>query len=137
MMTDDGLHRTNIATWVVDAIFKYQGFSFMGEYADRTASDPLAKNSDDSLTGDEVNVGNGLNLQLGYVFTNNWEISGRYTNIDFDSGITGEDKKSQYTLGVSKYIVGHKLKIQTDVSYLTMNTSNDQLMWRLQFAIDF
>ena len=137
MMTDVGLHESNIATWVMDAMFKYQGFSFMAEYAHRTASDPLVKNSDDSLTGHEIQVGSGLNFQTGYVFVNNWEVSGRYTNIKFDQGIAENDLKNQYTLGVSKYIVGHKLKVQTDMSYLTANTSNDQLMWRLQFAIDF
>lgn len=137
MVTDTGLYKSNISTLVVDAMFKYQGFSFMGEYAHRTASDPIAKNSDGTLTGAEVNVGSGLNLQSGYLFANNWEVSGRYTNIDLDSEISGQDLKNQYTLGVSRYIVGHKLKVQTDVSYLAMNSSNDQLLWRLQFAIDF
>ncbi|MEO5788510.1 porin [Gelidibacter sp.] len=137
MVTDTGLHKSNISTLVVDAMFKYQGLSFMGEYAHRTASDPFAKNSDGSLTGDEVNIGKGLNLQAGYLFVNNWEVSARFTNIAFDQVITGRDLENQYTLGVSRYILGHKLKVQTDMSYLAMNTSSDQLMWRLQFAIDF
>ncbi|MGC1632975.1 MAG: porin [Gelidibacter sp.] len=137
MVTDTGLHKSDISTLVVDAMFKYQGFSFMGEYAHRAASDPLATNSDGSLTGNAVNVGSGLNLQLGYLFVNNWEVSGRYTNIDLDNEGVGRDLRNQYTLGVSRYIVGHKLKVQTDMSYLAMNTSSDQLMWRLQFAIDF
>lgn len=137
MINDIGYHKANISTWVVDGVFKYQGFSFMGEYARRAASDALAKNSDGSLTGDEVNVGSGLNLQTGYVFVNNWEVSGRYTNIDFGNGITGRALKNQYTIGISKYIVGHKLKVQTDISYLTKNISNNQLMWRLQFTANF
>ncbi|MGV8812813.1 MAG: porin [Gelidibacter sp.] len=137
MVTDTGLHKSNISTLVVDAMFKYQGLSFMSEYAHRTASDPFAKNSDGSLTGDEVNIGKGLNLQAGYLFVNNWEVSARFTNIAFDQVITGRDLENQYTLGVSRYILGHKLKVQTDMSYLAMNTSSDQLMWRLQFAIDF
>ncbi len=137
MVTDTGLHKSNISTLIVDAMFKYNGFSFMGEYAQRTASDPIAKNSDGTLTGNEVNVGSGFNLQSGYLFTNDWEVTGRYTNIDLDNGSIGRDLRNQYTLGVSRYIVGHKLKVQTDVSYLSLNLSNDQLMWRLQFAIDF
>ncbi len=137
MVNDVGFHQTNISTMVLDAMFKYQGFSVMGEYAHRTASDPLAKNADGSLTGDKVNIGNGINFQAGYVFVNNWEISGRYTNIQFDEGSAVRDLKNQYTIGISKYIVGHKLKVQSDVSYLNLNTSNNQLMWRLQFAIDF
>ncbi|HUH29408.1 porin [Gelidibacter sp.] len=137
MVTDTGFFETNISTVFIDAMFKYQGFSLMAEYADRTAADPLAKNSDGTLTGDAVQIGNGLNFQAGYLFESNWEVSGRYTNIDFDKDITSDNAQNQYTLGVSKYIIGHKLKVQSDVSYLTMNFSNDQLLWRLQFAIHF
>lgn len=137
MVTDTGFYRTNISTLFIDAIFKYQGFSFMAEYADRKASDPLAKNSDGSRAEHVVQVGNGWNLQSGYVFKSNWEISGRYTNVNFDEVITSKIPQSQYTLGVSKYIVGHTLKVQSDLSYLTLNSSNNELMWRLQFGIHF
>lgn len=137
MVTDTGFYETNINTLFVDAMFKYQGFSLMAEYADRNAKDPFAKNSDGTLTGDEVQVGNGLNLQAGYLLTNDWEVSGRYTNIELDANITGKNPESQYTLGVSKYIVGHKLKIQSDVSYLSKDESNNGFMYRLQFDIHF
>ncbi len=132
----DGLFETNINTFFIDAMFKYNGFSFMGEYANRDAKDAYAKNTDGSLTGTEVQVGNGLNLQTGYLFKSNWEVAGRYTNIAYDKTITGRDIENQYTLGVSKYIVGHKLKVQSDISYLDFG-SNDKLMYRLQFDIHF
>ncbi len=109
----------------------------MGEYANRNAKDPYAKNSDGSLTGTEVQVGDGLNLQTGYLFKTNWEVSGRYTNIALNKTITGKEAENQYTLGVSKYIVGHKLKVQSDLSYLDIANSNSQLMYRLQFDIHF
>lgn len=137
MVTDTGFHMTNISTLFIDAMFKFQGFSFMAEYADRTASDPLAKNSDGSLSGDEVQIGNGLNLQAGYLLDNNLEISGRFTNLDFDENITGKNLQNQYTVGVSKYIRDHKLKIQSDLSYMDLDSSNNELMWRVQFAIHF
>ncbi len=137
METDTGLYETNINTLFIDAMFKYQGFSFMAEYADRTAKDPFAKNSDGTLTGDEVQVGNGLNLQAGYLLNKDWEVSGRYTNIELDKNITGKNAESQYTLGVSKYIVGHKLKVQSDISYLSLDERNNGLMYRLQFDIHF
>ncbi|KAG1652320.1 hypothetical protein GQR58_026409 [Nymphon striatum] len=114
MVNDSGFYQTDINTIFLDAMFKYQGFSFMAEYATRSADDPIAKNSDGSLTGDEVQVGNGLNLQTGYLLKSNWEVSGRYTNIVLDESITGKNPESQYTLGLSKYIAGHKLKVQTD-----------------------
>ena len=137
MVTDTGFHMTNISTLFVDVMFKYQGFSFMAEYADRAATERLAKNYDGSLTGQEVQIGTGWNFQSGYVFKSNWEVSGRYTNIGFDESVTGKLPQNQYTLGVSKYIVGNKLKVQSDFSYLTINTSNEQLMWRLQFQLHF
>ena len=137
MFNDTGFYETNINTLFIDAMFKYKGFSFMAEYADRNAKDPFAKNSDGSLTGDEVQVGNGLNLQTGYLLNDDWEISGRYTNIELDKNITGKNPENQYTVGISKYIVGHKLKVQSDISYLSLDGSNNELMYRLQFDIHF
>ncbi len=139
MEIDDGtgFYETSINTLFVDAMFKYNGFSFMGEYAHRDAKDPLAKNSDGTLTGDEVLVGDGLNLQMGYLLKSDWEVSGRYTNIQLDENITGRIPETQYTLGLSKYIVGHKLKAQTDLSYLNVDGGSDELMYRLQMDIQF
>jgi phosphate-selective porin OprO/OprP len=137
MTTDTGFYSTNISTVFVDAMYKHKGFSVMAEYAYRDAEDAFAKNSDGTLTGDEVQVGNALNLQTGYLLSKTLEISGRYTNIDWDSDITGKGAENQYTLGLSKYIVGHKLKVQTDVSYLDLATKTNQFMYRLQVDIHF
>ena len=137
MQNDVGEYQTDISTLFVDVVFKYNGFSFMGEYADRNADDPIAKNSDGSLTGDIVAVGNGLNLQTGYLFKNNWEVSTRYTNIDLDRSLTLKSTENQYTLGISKYIVGHKLKVQTDFSYLSIVEDSNQLLARLQIEVHF
>jgi phosphate-selective porin OprO/OprP len=133
----DAYFETNINTVFLDAMFKYNGVSLMAEYSDRTASDAFAKNSDGSLTGDEVQVGKGLNLQMGYLFNNDIELSGRYTHIELDNNITGKNPESQYTLGLSKYIVGHKLKVQTDISHLEIEGSNNKLMYRLQVDFHF
>jgi hypothetical protein len=137
MITDFGFHQTNINTLFLDAVFKYNGFSFMGEFAHRDAEDPFARNMDGSLTGEVVQVGHGLNLLTGYLFNNNWEISGRYTNVALDENITGENLEDQYTLGLSKYVVGHKLKVQTDLSYLSVVNGSDELMYRLQLDVHF
>jgi hypothetical protein len=137
MTNDTGFYSTNISTVFVDAMYKHKGFSLMAEYAYRDAEDAFAKNSDGTLTGDEVQVGNALNLQTGYLLSKTLEISGRYTNIDWDSDITGKGSENQYTLGLSKYIVGHKLKVQTDVSYLDLASKTNQFMYRLQVDIHF
>lgn len=137
MTNDIGFYETNINTLFVDAMFKYNGFSVMAEYADRTAGDAFAKNTDGTLTGAKVEIGKAINLQTGYLFKNNYEIAARYTQIDLDKTISNKGAQKQTTLGVSKYIVGHKLKIQTDVSYLGVENGTDEVMWRLQFDIHF
>lgn len=133
-------------TFFADLMFKYKGLSIMGEYAIKNTSngnpyiiDPF---NDDRLG--PYYIGNGLNIQAGWMFNNMLEISGRYTSISPE--LTTETSLNQYTIGVSKFIVGHKLKVQGDVSYTQNyyenNTSvnqgkNDALMWRMQVDIHF
>lgn len=137
MTTDLGFYETNINTTFIDAMFKYRGISFMGEYAIRDAEDPFAKNSDGTATGDVVQVGKGLNLQAGYLFKSNWEIAARFTSVELDEEITSVEPVEQYTIGVSKYLVGHKLKIQSDVSRLNSSGNLDGILARLQFELHF
>ncbi|SDB59313.1 Phosphate-selective porin O and P [Flavobacteriaceae bacterium MAR_2010_188] len=137
MVTDNGFYETDITTIFLDAMFKYQGFSIMAEYAHRDADDPFAKNEDGSLTGAIVQVGKAYNFQASYLFKNDWEITGRYTDIALDKNITGRGTEDQYTLGLSKFLVGHNLKVQSDLSYLDTANGNNELMYRLQFDIHF
>ncbi|WP_053990836.1 porin [Mangrovimonas sp. TPBH4] len=136
METDNGLFETDITTLFVDAMFKYRGLSIMAEYADRDADSPVAVNSDGTPTGDIVQTGSGYNFSAGYLFKNNWELAGRFSNTDFKE-ITGRDTTNEYTLGVSKYIVGHKLKVQTDITYADRAVQSDRLACRVQFEIQF
>ena len=137
MINDTGFYETNISTLFVDAIYKHKGFSLMAEYANRDAADPYAKNSDGSLTGAEVQVGNGLNVQSGYLLSKTVELSTRYTNIALNKSITGKGSENQYTLGLSKYVAGHKLKVQTDLSYTDIGFKTNQLLYRVQVDIHF
>jgi len=137
MKTDNGFYETNINTLFIDAMFKYKGYSIMAEYADRNAKDPIAKNSDGTETGNVVEVGKGINIQTGYLFKNNWEVSGRYSTVELDKTITGKDPEHQYTFGVSKYIVGHSLKVQSDISFIDIANQGNQVLYRLQFDIHF
>lgn len=138
MITDTGLFETDITTFFVDAMFKYRGWSFMGEYANRDADHPVALNSDGTPTGDFVNVGNGINLQTGYTFKNHFQILGRYTSISIDPVISGLGIEDQYTLTFSKYIARHKLKVQTDVSLNDYQENIDNsLLYRFQVEMHF
>ena len=137
MTNDVGYFSTNISTLFMDAMFKYKGFSLMAEYADRKADDVFVKNADGTLTGDVVQVGNVLNLQSGYLLSKTVEVSARYTNISLDKVITGKGAENQYTLGLSKYISGHSLKVQTDLSYTDISFKTNQLLYRIQVDIHF
>jgi hypothetical protein len=134
----DGYFETDITTIFADMMFKYGGFSVLGEYAIRTAAQDSVTNFDGSKTGDVVAVGKGMNFQMGYMFKNNWEVAGRYTLTDWDTDVTGKEAQTQYTLGLSKFFKGHKLKVQSDVTYTTTAESDvSQLMYRMQFDLHF
>ena len=135
--TDETIYETDQTSIFADAMFKYKGFSFMGEYAKRSAGNEIATEADGiTPTGDIVLTGNALNLQAGYLFKSNYEIAARFTTLDFED-VTETLPREQYTLGASKYIVGHKLKVQTDISYSTENSNDDSIMFRLGFDIHF
>ncbi len=112
---------TDTKTFYLDAMYKHKGFSFMGEYADRNAGN-------DNV----IRVGNGLNLSAGYLLKSNWEIAGRYTNISLKNAV---EERNEYTVGVSRYIVGHKLKIQSDLSYIDVVGKNGSVGLRFQVDI--
>lgn len=132
--SENGFFETNVSTVFVDAMFKYKGFSFMGEYANRDVSEAVAVNIDGTPTGDFVSKGSSTNLQAGYLCKSNWEVAGRYTTIKYH----GNDfSTNQYTLGTSKFIVGHKLKVQSDISYEVTDGKASGLQYRLQFDIHF
>src|SRR5690606_1531653 len=107
MELEDGLYQTDISTMFADVVFKYKNISFLAEYANRSADDPIAIDNQNIPTGDVVQTGSAFNVQGGYLFDSNWEISGRFTNLDFDQVVQSNIEEEQYTLGVSKYIVGH------------------------------
>jgi hypothetical protein len=129
----------DIQTNMADFLLKYNGWSFAAEYLRRTATDPITTNED----GDQrfVYVGHGQNFQGSYLFKNNFEIAGRYSQVRPDSDIqTLEEKIEQYTIGVTKYIRGHRLKLQSDLTYeentwLTGNSANHN-NWQLRFQIE-
>ena len=136
MRTSTGFYQTDIATIFVDAMFKYKGFSFMGEYANRNADAPVAVEADGTPTGNIVLEGDSFNLQGSYLLVSNYEFTGRYTTVNFNQ-ITERADLDQYTFGISKYIVGHKLKVQTDFTYSERNSEKDFLFWRLGFELHF
>ena len=85
---------------------------------------------------DAYYTGSSINLQMGYLMKNNWEIAGRFTQVTPES-ITMNNNINQYTLGFSRYVVGHNLKVQGDVSYTQEANKADVVMFRLQTEFNF
>ena len=135
--SDETIYGTDQTTIFIDAMYKFNGFSFMGEYAKRTADNEIATETDGvTPTGDIVLTGNALNLQAGYLFKNNYEVAGRFTTVDYES-VTSKLPTKQYTLGFNKFVVGHKLKIQSDISYTTLDGDANNITFRLGFDLHF
>ena len=61
-------------------------------------------------------------------------IATRRAAADFEGASYAPD---QYTFGISKFVVGHKLKVQTDVSFLDIQGETDILLYRLQVDLHF
>ena len=49
----------------------------------------------------------------------------------------GKEPTKQYTLGFNKFVVGHKLKVQSDLSYTSVNGKDDKIAFRLGFDFHF
>ncbi len=89
-------------------------------------------------------TGEGINVQFGYLFENNVEPAFRYTSITPEEAGLASDRDAQrmYTFGLSKYVVGHALKVQTDLSFIDENAefSFDQefdMLFRFQVEMAF
>ena len=123
----------SLSTFMADLMFKYQGFSILSEYADKKADENIPDLSRNFRTG------NGLTIQAGYLTPANFEFALRYTTVRRDnedfSGIRDED---QFTLGLSKYIVGHSLKVQSDLTRITFPGQDDgRFQFRMQVEMQF
>ncbi|WP_276497638.1 porin [Pontibacter litorisediminis] len=125
----------DLHTFFLDAMFKYSGFSAMGEYAYRNAPNgPVVARTETGQVEETFTTGDALNLQAGYIFKNNWEVAGRYTTFNPESA-TGIRAQDQYTLGLSKYIVGHSLKVQSDLTLQQVSGRDNSYMFRLQMEV--
>ena len=138
----------DLLTLNADILLKYKGWSFMTEWGSRQTTDStaLVLNESSGLAENAYYTGWGMNFQTGYLFKNNWEIAGRYafTNPDqliiFDEDDIASDRYSKttdHTLCVSKYLFGHKLKIQADLTYRDIVGSDNLVLGRLQMEIHF
>ena len=123
----------------VDAVFKYNGWSAAAAYMSRSADNPITVDALDITKSQAVFVGHGVDTQLSYVFPSEYQIIGRFSTQKVHDDIkTKSPDMDEYTLGVSKYLFGHKMKVQTELSYDVVDkfgsaTSNN---WFARFQVE-
>ena len=127
----------NLISWIGDMMFKYRGFSVMTEYVDRRVCNcnNLTIEQYDDLVQDFY-TGTALNAQSGYVFKNNFELAARYTQVR-PLEETSFNDLTDYTFALSKYIVGHKFKVQTDFVIRKEENKPITHIYRLQLELSF
>ena len=130
----------DLGSYYADIILKYRGFAFNADYMGRHILDGGGA----LIPGSDVFVytGSGLNVQASYLFNRKWEIALRNSTMMPDKAVqemTGYRTWNQSTLGVTRYIIGHSLKVQLDLSY----NYRDQLVsaplddrWSLRFQVE-
>lgn len=126
----------------VDALFKWQGFSALAEFAWRTGS----RNAGDAVDemGNMVPVagtrdGIGLNLQAGYLLPNlPVEVAARYGLIRGVGDDTALGDRNELVIGASYYIARHPYKLQLDYTRLwgdSFGEGANQLRVQLQVSL--
>ena len=121
-------------TFFADLMFKYQGLSIMAEYASKATADdiPFVYDAEDHVIG-TFYTGSSYNIAAGYMLPNNIEFAIRYTDVTADAS----NDEQHYTIGINKYIAGHKLKIQTDFSLINRDGKQNSGLWRTQVDFHF
>ncbi len=123
----------------VDLLLKYQGFSFLAEYADAAASSLNQTYTDtfNLLIPQQISeylvLGSSYNFQLGYIFQNDIGIDFRYefSTPEFTNEINNPYQNSilqdleNMSFGISKYFDDNNLKIQVGVSSIKYFYGNE------------
>lgn len=110
-----------------DILFKYRGFSFLGEYTISTAKGLQGAylNNTASATllptqiSELLSLGTGYNAQLGYVTKSGYGADIRYASVspEFDTNINSViQDRTATTIGLTKYVKENSLKIHVAVT---------------------
>tara|TARA_R110002050_G_scaffold49886_6_gene115665 strand:- start:8802 stop:10118 length:1317 start_codon:yes stop_codon:yes gene_type:complete len=136
----------------IDFLFKYKGFSAVGEFVYTTATVPTditqRQRNDGSLassfTVDGVEdvenyvkgrmmLGRGYNIQMGYLFKNRFSVDARYTHLSADehsflNNGTFYNRPNYYTLGISQYFSkNYGIKVQASVDYVEAEAGSNYI----------
>ncbi|MBU2920005.1 OprO/OprP family phosphate-selective porin [Winogradskyella psychrotolerans] len=136
---DDLFEKRDIQSLFLDAIVKYNGWAFQTAYMNRTTDDAITINPDDASESRSVFAGSGFDTQLSYLFKSNYELVGRFSYQEPHKDIEMlTPQTNQYSLGITKYIWEHALKLQAEITnselnYFDSSKTND---WYLRFQVE-
>ncbi len=129
----------DIETFMADFLLKYRGFAFSSEFLNRMVTNPITTDPDDDTNVRYVYDGHGENYQASYLFRKDCEYVNRYSRVRPGPSIrTLEPQVQQFTLGLNKYLRGHRVKLQTEFTYELRSWMNDTAadldswLWRFQ-----
>lgn len=127
----------NLNAYFFDFILKYRGFAFYTDFMGRGCHNPLFTQA----PGTFVYTGCGVNFQASYLFRNKWEVALRNSTLLPEKDIeplVGYRNFNQTTVGITRYLIGHSLKIQADFSYNARSHSIDPAYnrWELRFQLE-
>lgn len=127
-------------TAIADLVLKYQGWALSSEFFDRQCDDPITTNAEGAVRF--VQTGQGLNLQLSKCFRSKYEVAGRFTSIRPARNTTAvSNTTEECLLGLSKYLNGHRIKLQTYAGYRWLRS--DMALdapgntWTAMFQVEF
>lgn len=137
---NDLFEQKTMQSILLDAMFKYNGWSAMTSYMSRTTSkNAIAYNPDDVTEFNYAFVGSGFDYQLSYNTTSNYEFIGRYSTQKVGNDIkTLSPNTKEYSFGVTKYIWEHTFKLQTEITFDTLEYYNgtSKNNWYLRFQVE-
>ena len=118
-----------------DMIFKYRGFAFNADYMARRTSSPAG------FSSGYIYTGGGVNVQASYLLGDKWEVALRNSTLHPADAVrhsVGYAWWNQSTLGITRYIIGHSVKAQMDLSYNDMKhpASTDYDRFTVRFQIE-
>lgn len=111
-----------------DVLFKWQGFSLLVDYINTTATrlNSLYLDPDGGTRlqprqiADYLALGNGLDVQAGYLFSKMWAVDAAYSMVRPEWPETASSvlrRADNIEAGVSKYFAGNSVKLQLMTSY--------------------
>ena len=126
-------------TYLADLLYKHRGFAFSAEVARRTAPDPITT---DGTSTRYVLTGDGVTAQASYLLRSNLEPAVRFSMVTPDgdvAGLSGADRQRQASVGFTKYLKGHKVKVQGELlhdDYRNQLTGARRGTWGLRTSME-